>query len=154
VKNNNDASVKERVRAILLREAAEIAPEWQWRIEREEELEAERLWRKDAGLGQRPSRLDDERDARMSELAMRKLNNDQALKALEDLPQIGRPSRMEMYREHKREALRAFPDDEPAARKRFRALSKLKPKTARNTWRMLELADENKMSRKVFGRAT
>jgi hypothetical protein len=129
------------VRAILLREAADIAPEWQWRTEREEELEAERLWRKDAGL-EGPRAHDDEWDQRTFELACRKLHNDQALEALEDLPQIGRPSRMEMYREYKREALRAFPDDEPAAKKRFRFLSGATPNTARDVWRILKREDE------------
>jgi hypothetical protein len=78
----------------------------------------------------------------MFERAMRKLNIDQALEALEDLPQTGRPSRMDEYRKHKREALRAFPDDEPAAKKRFRFLSGATPNTARDVWRILKREDE------------
>jgi hypothetical protein len=147
-KNNNAASAKDELRRALLRDAEELAFQWEIRIEDEEAAEEKRLRLEAIEIESLRSWRDDERDQEMFDLATRKLRNEQVLRYLDNMPQIGRPpARFEEYRQHRLEALRAFPHDEAAAKKRFRLLSKAKPSTARNVWRILKREEKNKSAR-------
>jgi hypothetical protein len=108
---------------VLLRDAEDIAPEWQWRTEREEAEEEERLRREDAGLGLGPSWRDDEWDDAMFVLATRKLRNEMALKHLDDLPKTGRPAggsgALDRYRALAQACLDKAHGNESAAKRAF-----------------------------------
>jgi hypothetical protein len=54
--------------------------------------------------------------------------------------------REEEYRRLRLECLRDFPDDEKSARIRFRVLSRLNPRYARNVWSRLSRGAKNKAS--------
>ena len=143
VAKNNDAPARDRLRALLLRYKEEYDREWREQIELEEWREAEHFRKGHDG----PPPTRDDLEQEMDRAVERKIRNDRVLRYLDDLPQIGRPPKIEEYRKHKLEARRAFPDDQAAAKKRFRSLSKLKPDTARNVWRILERKDKNKSAR-------
>jgi hypothetical protein len=136
-KNNNSAAVRDELRRMLLQKATERDRERQELIELEASGREWLLSAEESGINCSLAR-NGWRQA-MSDLATGELSDKRVLQYLD---KIGRPSRMEMYRKYKQEALLAFHDDESAAKKRFRFLSGLEVNTARKVWWMLKREDE------------
>jgi hypothetical protein len=137
IKNNN-ASEKDELRRVLLRNAEEYDRERQELVELEASGREWLLRQESLGVNCSPARKG--LKEAMSDLAELKLRNEQLLQFLD---KVGRPTtRMEAYRKHRQEALQAFPHDDIAARKRFRVRAGLKPPRARKVWLLLERADE------------